>query len=87
MDSQSPDLNRTFWIGWIVATTIGWIVGMIGAIALSYLVVNIFYPRTTNLIVGVCMGAGFAAGGVVLGVVSGGSLMWLLRNPAEPAAD
>jgi hypothetical protein len=30
---------------------------MVGAIVLSYLVVNLVYPKETNLIVGLCMGA------------------------------
>jgi hypothetical protein len=37
---------------WFIATAIGWIVGVIMAIVLSYAVVNLFYKEETNLIVG-----------------------------------
>lgn len=46
-----------FWGRWVAATAIGWVVGLIGAIILSYLVVNVVYPKETSLIVGVCLGA------------------------------
>ena len=42
---------------WVLASSIGWPVGIIVAIVLSYAVVNIFYPKETNLIVGLCLGA------------------------------
>jgi len=57
MDSQAQGAGLVFWGRWLIATTIGWIVGTIAAIVLSYLVVNLVYPKTTNLIVGLCMGA------------------------------
>jgi len=41
----------------VLATGIAWPVGIILAIVLSYAVVNQFYPKETNLIVGICLGA------------------------------
>ena len=38
---------------------------MFGAIVLSYLVVNPFYPKETNLIVGLCVGAGVGVGQII----------------------
>lgn len=53
-------MNWEFWVRWEIATVVGWVGGMVAAIALSYLVVNIFYPKETNLIVGLCIGATMA---------------------------
>lgn len=49
-------------IQWLVANTIAWILGLLLAIILSHLIVNIFHPEETNLIVGLCLGfsLGFA---------------------------
>jgi hypothetical protein len=41
----------------LLANGIAWLVGIILAIVLSYTVVNLFYPKETNLIVGICLGA------------------------------
>lgn len=57
MSTQTPDVGWGLWVRWLVATIIGWVVGMIAAIILSYLVVNLVYPKETNLIVGLCLGA------------------------------
>ncbi|TFG51520.1 MAG: hypothetical protein E4H37_07760, partial [Gemmatimonadales bacterium] len=57
MSTQTSDVGWGFWIRWVVATTIGWVVGTFAAIILSYLVVNLVYPKETNLIVGLCLGA------------------------------
>ena len=57
MSTQTSDVGLGFWIRWVVATIIGWVVGMFAAIVLSYLVVNLVYPKETNLIVGLCLGA------------------------------
>jgi hypothetical protein len=43
------------WAKWFFATAIGWIVGVILAIILSHLVVNLFYKENTNMIVGLCI--------------------------------
>lgn len=60
---MSMPIGREIWVLWMrwsVATVIGWVLGMVLAIVLSYLVVNPFYPRETNLIVGICLGAAVA---------------------------
>ena len=62
MDTNLSNLGWRFWGRWLVATTVAWVVGFIAAIALSYLVVNAFYPEESNLIVGLCMGAALAIG-------------------------
>lgn len=41
----------------VFASGIAWPVGIIVAIVLSYGVVNLFYSKETNLIVGLCLGA------------------------------
>jgi len=41
---------------WVLANSISFPVGIIVAIVLSYAVVNLFYPKETNLIVGICLG-------------------------------
>lgn len=57
MSMPTSDVGWGFWIRWVVATIIGWLVGTFAAIILSYLVVNLVYPKETNLIVGLCVGA------------------------------
>lgn len=57
MNNENKQLEKKFLLNWITANGIGWLVGSIGAIILSYLVVNIFYHKETNLIVGLCIGA------------------------------
>jgi uncharacterized membrane protein len=57
MDSQVQPASWSFWGRWLVATFIGWVAGIIIAIVLSYLVVNLFHPKETNLIVGLVLGA------------------------------
>ncbi len=63
---------------WVLASGIAWLVGIILAIVLSYTVVNYFYPRETNLIVGLCVG------GAIQGIISGIALLrWLDFFPAS----
>lgn len=57
---EARDVGRGLWWRWLIGTFIGWVVGVVVAIVLSYLIVNLFYPKETNLIVGLCMGAGVA---------------------------
>jgi len=45
-----------FWARWTLATMVGWVFGFVLAIVLSELVVNLVYPKETNLIVGICLG-------------------------------
>ena len=49
--------DKKFVLEWIGATVIGWFIGIVSAIILSYLVINPIYPKETNLIVGLCIGA------------------------------
>jgi hypothetical protein len=58
MNIENKQLEKKFLQKWVTANGIGWLVGSIGAIILSHLVVNIFYPKETNLIIGLCIGAG-----------------------------
>ncbi len=57
METTETKLGWSFWGRWVIWTSVAWVVGMLAAIFLSYLVVNLFYPKETNLIVGICMGA------------------------------
>lgn len=57
MDTHTPHLGWKFWRRWVAITTIAWFGGFISAIVLSYLVVNAFYSKETNIIVGLCVGA------------------------------
>lgn len=57
MTTKASDVGWGFWIRWVIATIIGWVVGTCAAIMLSHLVVNLVYPKETNLIVGLCLGA------------------------------
>ncbi len=58
MVSQAWNFGWRFWARWLIASVIGWVIGIILAIVLSYAVVNLFYDKTTNLIVGLVLGAG-----------------------------
>jgi len=58
MITESKQLGNKFLRKWILANSIGWLVGFIGAFPLSYGVVNKFYHEETNLILGLCIGAG-----------------------------
>lgn len=60
MHVQSLDPGWRDWARWMGATLIGWVIGMIGALVLSFAVVNLFYHKETNLIVGLCLGAAVA---------------------------
>ena len=57
MTPRDETLGLSFWGRWVLASAVAWVVGMLGAIVLSYALVNPFYPEETNLIVGLCMGA------------------------------
>jgi hypothetical protein len=55
-------VKKQFLRKWILAIGISWPIGLIAAIILSETIVNFFYPKETNLIVGLCIGGatGFA---------------------------
>jgi hypothetical protein len=50
-----PGSGWLFFFRWSIATAIAWILGMAAAFPLSYLL-NVIYPKTTNLLVGICIG-------------------------------
>lgn len=49
--------ERKFLGKWVLTNSIAWPIGIIVAIVLSYGIVNQFYHKETNLIVGLCLGA------------------------------
>ena len=61
MDSREQNVGWALWGRWLLATVIGWVVGIVVAIVLSYTVVNRFHPEETNLIVGFCVAAAVGA--------------------------
>jgi hypothetical protein len=62
MKKSNANFFKQFLGKWILAISIAWPAGAILAIILSYAIVNLFYPKETNLIVGLCIGGavGFA---------------------------
>ena len=60
VDRRTPTPGWPFCIRWAIATVIGWVVGVIGTIILSHAVVNLVYPKETNLILGLCLGTAVA---------------------------
>jgi hypothetical protein len=65
MDYREQNLGWALGGRWLLATIIGWVVGVVAAIVLSYTVVNLFHPEETNLIVGLCIGAGVGSAQVI----------------------
>lgn len=80
MNNENKQLEKKFLQKWVTANGLGWLVGCIGAIILSHLVVNIFYPKETNLILGLCIGAsvGYAQWFVLKGMFKISSLWGLV---------
>ncbi|MCH7812525.1 MAG: hypothetical protein IID40_00760 [Planctomycetes bacterium] len=61
MQTERKNLGWRFWGRWVLATTIGWSVGIIAAFIVAHLIAPIVYiviPHETNLVVGLCLGAG-----------------------------
>ena len=56
MSPESNQIETHFLRKWIIATGIAWPVGMIVSIIVAY-IVNIIYPKETNLVVGLVTGA------------------------------
>jgi len=67
-------VSRAGW--WMLASTVGWGLGMAVTEALREVRVQAFSP-------GGFFGS-LAAGGVAFGAVTGGALVWLLRQPVAP---
>ena len=81
MNTENNQLKKGFFLKWIISNGFGWLIGVIGSFILSHLVVNIFYPKETNLIVGLCIGAGvgYAQWFVLKGMIKISS-MWGLAS-------
>ena len=56
MESETRTYGWGLWARWLLGTAVGWITGIIMSIVLSYFVVNLFYDKETNLIVGLVTG-------------------------------
>ena len=56
MQSEHEKIGWRFWRTWVLATTIGWPAGIITAFIVAH-VVNLVYPKETNLVFGLCLGA------------------------------
>ena len=56
VQSEHEKIGWRFWRTWVLATTIGWPVGIITAFIAAE-VVNLVYPKETNLVFGLCLGA------------------------------
>ncbi len=57
MSSKESNPGWSFWGRWLLASAGGWVVGLLGAILLSNLALNLVYSKETNLLVGLCTGA------------------------------
>ena len=57
MDSGGQKVGWHLVLWWILAAVIGFLIGSILAIPLTYAVVMRFHPEETNLIAGLCVGA------------------------------
>lgn len=60
MQSEHNNIGLRFWGRWVLATTIGWLIGIIAAFIVAHLVAPIVYiviPHETNLVFGLCLGA------------------------------
>ena len=65
-------------IRWLASNTIAWPLGLLVAIILSHLIVNIFHPEETNLIDGLCLGLGIGfAQWQVLKTLMRINILWL----------
>lgn len=62
METTPIKFKKNFFLYWMLAVSFSWPLSIILAIILSYLIINPFYPKETNLIVGLCLGGttGFA---------------------------
>ena len=68
----ASNVGWRFWRRWLAASTVGWLVGLIAAIPITFEVVNRLYPKETNLTLGVCAGAGIGLSQVVAVRLEGG---------------
>ncbi|MGI9533266.1 serine/threonine protein kinase [Lutimonas sp.] len=80
MNIENKQRVNKFLQKWVIANGIGYFVGVVSSIILSHLVVNIFYSKETNLIVGLCIGAsvGYAQWFILKGMFKLSSLWGLV---------
>lgn len=57
MAIASNDINSGLFWRWAIGTLIGWVLGLIVAIGLTYAIIALIDGEETNLVVGLCMGA------------------------------
>jgi len=62
METTPIKFKKDFFLNWMIAVSFSWPTSLVLAIILSHLIINPFYPKETNLIVGLCLGGttGFA---------------------------
>lgn len=70
-------VSRAGW--WVLASTVGWGLGM--AVSGAVMVVSVPGPPFPGFF------GSLAAGGVAFGAVTGGALVWLLRQPLAPGPE
>ncbi len=73
MKVKGSQVGWGFWLGWVVASTVGWVLAKIVSRAIPWDETGDF-----NLMPMVMTGA-------VLGMVTGAALVWLLRQPVPEA--
>ena len=62
MKTKPIKFKKDFFLNWMLVVSGSWPISIILAIILSHIIINPFYPKETNLIVGLCLGGttGFA---------------------------
>lgn len=79
MESERGRIRESFLTKWVVFSSVGWIIGLLGSIIVAH-IVNLIYPKETNLVVGLCIGGvvGYAQRSILKKqfALSG---MWVLR--------
>jgi hypothetical protein len=55
MESERGPTQKSLLTKWVVSSTVGWTIGLLGSIIVAHLV-NLIYPKETNLVVGLCVG-------------------------------
>ena len=65
MSSGGRNPGWGLWARWFLATVIGYVVGVVVAVALSHMIIPLFHPESSNLIVGLGVGAGIGFAQVI----------------------
>ena len=66
MEAKPSQVGWGFWLYWVLASTVGWGLSMAVGGAFEFMAAGLF---------------ALPVGGAVLGAVTGGTLIWLLRQP------